>query len=795
MITLDKEEFRIKLEEISNLVEAKDYKSAMEIVDSIDWRRVKSVRTLCTVGEIYAANKRYEDSREIFLLAYHRSSVGKTILYRLIEVSIKMGDLDEALEYYSEFVSAAPNDNTRYVLKYKIYKARKAPLEEQIAILEEYREKEFTERWSFELAKLYYQAGEKEKCIEICDDIVLWFSEGKFVARSLELKRRLTDLSPAQERIYEGYFNPKPVLERPVFEKTVKADSKKSVSDPVETEEMYADKEISKEATEEIMPEKETEASSFEETLQNISMTAPSIEEDESFQQKLSDSIKSIFKTGNKRDSSTDDELKNQEQPEKETPGQINIADIIPPSVEADKKAEEEAFAPEDVETEKIQEEVSDIPELESEPEILKPENLPKLNLPKVDLNEKARVEDLTIPDTMEFNLEDTILAAAKQQGIEVPKEFPHVSDDAKVEENVENEQAEDEFSYFSGDAEIKPLEEEKAFESVSEMEVTPDDEQETIPELETEEPFQEEEVLPDQEEEFEEAPEVVSPQEELTEEEKLMRFIDAQNMDLNADPKDIIPREDKLDEEEIKLFTYFSSIPGMKEQLLDALKDTQMAASDKTSGYGNVIIMGNRGSGKTTLAEKLIKAICRELKMPAAKTAKVTAEQINGKDVARIVGKLSGGYLLIQNTNQLTAETVDALNTAMDFRTDGLTVILEDEKIGMRKFIAKYPKFIKKFTSTISIPVFTNDELVNFAKVYTSELGYRVEDMGILALYTLISDNQKEDEPMTIGGVKIFIDNAIAKAESGTRKLQRNLSKIRTDNDGLVLLYEKDFK
>lgn len=785
MIKLDKEEFRIKLEEINNLVEAKDYKSAMDIVDSIDWRRVKSVRTLCTVGEIYAANKRYEDSREIFLLAYHRSSVGKTILYRLIEVSIKMGDLDEALEYYSEFVNAAPNDNTRYVLKYKIYSARKASLEEQIAILEEYREKEFTERWSFELAKLYYQAGEKTKCIGICDEIVLWFSEGKYVARSLELKRRLTELSPAQERIYDEYFNPKPVLERPVFEKPIKPVSEKTLSEEKAEEEVPSEKTPSEEnpsegASAKEVFEKEEEKTSFKETLQNISMTAPVIEEDENFQQKLSDSIKSIFKTGNKGKRS--DEMKTEEEAEKQIAGQINIADVIPAVVEPEKKETEEVVS-ENIDLESPQDETMEIPELEAEPEILKPGNLPTLNLPKVDLNEKARVEDLPISDTLEFNLEDTILAAAKEQGIEVPKEFPNVSEPEEiVEESAEMEQPVE-------PEDIKPLEEEKITDSVSEQDIS---------EVETEEAFPEDELISEdeiQEEEFEEAQEIDTQEEELTEEEKLMRFIDAQNMDPNADSRDIIPREDKLDDEEIKLFTYFSSIPGMKEQLLESLKDTQMAAADKTSGYGNVIIMGNRGSGKTTLAEKLIKAICRELKRPAAKTAKVTAEQINGKDIARIVGKLSGGYLLIQNTNQLTADTVDQLNKAMEFRTDGLTVILEDEKIGMRKFIAKYPKFVTKFTSTISIPVFTNDELVNFAKVYTNEMGYRIEDMGILALYTLISDNQKEDEPMTIGGVKIFIDNAIAKAESGTRKLQRNLSKTRTDNEGLVLLYEKDFK
>lgn len=209
MNKLDKEEFRIKLEEINHLVEQQDYKGAMKVVDSIDWRRVKNVRTLCVVGEIYAANKRYEDSKEIFLLAYHRAPIGKNILYRLIEVSLKMGDIGEAMEFYEEFMEVSPNDNTQYILKYKIYKAKKASLNEQIQILEEYKEKEFTEKWSYELAKLYYKAGDKEKCLDLCNEIVLWFNEGKYVMKALDLKLRMGALTGAEKEKYEQQFIPK----------------------------------------------------------------------------------------------------------------------------------------------------------------------------------------------------------------------------------------------------------------------------------------------------------------------------------------------------------------------------------------------------------------------------------------------------------------------------------------------------------------------------------------------------------------------------------------------------------
>ena len=208
MNTLDKEEFRIKLEEINRLVEKKNYKDAMEVVDSIDWRRVKNVRTLCVVGEIYAANKRYEDSKEIFLLAYHRAPIGKNILYRLIEVSLRMKDIQEAEEFYEEFLEIAPNDSTRYILNYKISKEKQVPLDQQIRILEEYKEKEFTERWSYELAKLYYQNGDTEKCLDLCNEMVLWFSEGKYVMKALDLKNRMGMLTGKEKEKYDKQFIP-----------------------------------------------------------------------------------------------------------------------------------------------------------------------------------------------------------------------------------------------------------------------------------------------------------------------------------------------------------------------------------------------------------------------------------------------------------------------------------------------------------------------------------------------------------------------------------------------------------
>ena len=277
-----------------------------------------------------------------------------------------------------------------------------------------------------------------------------------------------------------------------------------------------------------------------------------------------------------------------------------------------------------------------------------------------------------------------------------------------------------------------------------------------------------------------------------LSQAEELERFVDTIRP---KEAMDIIPREKTLTDSEKKLFTYFARVPGLREQLVDALCDVQMAAADKTSRTGNIIVMGGRETGKTRLISGLIPAICKELNLEAAKVAYVFAEQINGKNIPAIVKKMAGGFLVIENANQLKKETVNQLSKAMDFRTDGMIVILEDEKIGMRKLMARFPKFTSKFTSMINIPVFTNDELVNFAMVYTRERGYTIDQQAMLVLYNLISVNQKEDMPMNVGAVKEIIDNAIAKSTGGIRKLSRNISKKRTDMDGYTVLYEKDFK
>lgn len=886
MKRLDKEEFRIKMEEINRLVEKKDYKNAMEVVDSIDWRRVKKVHTLCVVGEIYAANKRYEDSKEIFLLAYHRAPIGKNILYRLIEVSLKMKDIDEAMEFYEEYLEVAPNDGTQYILKYKIYKAKQASIPELIRILEDYKEREFTERWSYELAKLYYQNGDTEKCLDLCNEMILWFSDGKYVIKALDLKNRMGQLTGEEKKKYDKKFVPN-------LMSVDQADA-----DDTEEQESSREKSYEEEAP----------------VIESVRIDERDINSVESLQEKISKGIRDIF--NGKRKETDEDLTKEEEEMQKEdvpeemikNPSSSEEAEDVPDLEPEETSDDSEAYSEEaDISEEESDASADSVPKNENKkseiPELEIPESMKNLGIENPLHTEIPKAPDIVLPGQekgvlesetdLDFNLEDTILAAATAQGIEIPKENRDKKQIRKAAEIPEEEymseedlrSAEEEFlngpaaksadkknpeGYYDdpeGDFEedYKDSEssedifygggqDEDAFyeDDQDEEEFYEDDQdiEEDVPEEDFEEEEFDEDVYEDdrfrniddyeEDDELDELPapsrkaspvpdrrkeaarktavikkpdrnrKTVFAEEEpdrrpakkpaakkkparnISEEERLEKFVDS--LHPGDRRKDIIPRKKELTDNEKKLFTYLAKVPGLREQIVAALCDVQMAAADKTSRTGNIIVMGGRETGKTRLISALIPAICKELDIEAAKVAYVFADQINGKNIAEIVRKMAGGFLVIENANQLKKETVNQLNKAMEFRTDGMIVILEDEKIGMRKLMARFPKFVSKFTSLINIPVFTNDELVNFAKVYTRENGYTIDQMAMLTLYNLISTNQKDDQPMNVGAVKEIIDNAISKSKGGIRKLKRNISKKRTNSDGYVVLYERDF-
>lgn len=957
MNILDKEEFRVKLGEINKLVEARDYKGAMQIVDSIDWRRVKNVRTLCIVGEIYAANKRYEESKEIFLLAYHRAPIGKNILYRLIEVSLKMGQISEATEFFDEYREVAGNDNSQYILRYKIARAKNASLNEQIRILEEYKEKEFTERWSYELAKLYYKAGDKQKCLDLCNEMILWFNDGNYVMKALDLKQRMGVLTGEEKEKYEQRFIPK----------LIPPEKAKEIRESKETETAgESEYEESRPVTDTIQVDDERDLNSAETFQEKISKGIRDIfgghkkaaEEPEDMEEDVQDEsedsteeeaedVQEGEETPEEETAATEESAESEEtdseDTEEEIPESEDGEELLSSGIEnlsggtAELKAEIQKEAAEPIQTteQELSQSVAEIMKASQEKESEEPSGVPLNEEGKPDFSATIRMPQLKIPKSMinvdpenasaaakipdaseifgsideiaaevakdketkaeteeeqEFNLEDTILAAATEQGIDIPEEekspdvqmsdvteetddeddldivadefVPEEPDAADIEDimaQISAQQAEDakqserertrvpdlildedeepvteedmqaaEAEFLNGPAGVSKPVEEDAFEDIEELneealtdmpeelsldEAASEDDtaEKTAEKLDDVATVVEEETPLDEEEEYstddvsvqgeaedDEEDDFISSltedmeeddsEEELTEEEQLERFIE--DIQPEIDPNTIISRKRQLTDEEKQLFTYFVAVPGMKEQLLDVLCDVQTGAADHTSQTGNVIVMGGRETGKTRLISSLIPAICKELNIEASKVAYIFAEDLNGKNIAEIASKLAGGFLVIENANQLSQETADELDEVMNGNTKSMIVILEDEKIGMRKLIARYPKLAKKFTSMINIPVFTNDELVNFAKVYTMENGFRIDQMGMLALYNLIGINQKEDQPMCIGTVKTMLDNAMAKAQGGLFKR----SKKRVDRDGFTVLLEKDF-
>ena len=778
---LDKKEYRARLDEINNLVEKQDYREALNVVETIEWRRVRSARTLCMVSEIYEVNKRYDDSLRLLLLAYQRAPSGKLILYRLVELSVKMTDYESAVKYYNQFMKLSPNDNNRYILKYKIYKGRKNPIEDQIKILEKYKASEYTERWAYELARLYARAGMYDKCIAECDEMVLWFSDGKYVKKALELKMKYTELTDAEKEKYkELYGEPKAVRI---------ARTAASVSAATQA----AAKMLNQTAQTMVKPE---------EAVNSVKA--------EAFQIPKPEAIKKA-ESGAVSEAKAEEEVKPElaEQPKiMKMPEFIKTPEVKPdfeplPEIqmpeEIKKEIEEELEKKKEVEA-KLQEETAKIAEEEPVKEFdleaalgaAADEMVQEEKTEAVENEAEAKTEmEVSEGATIQLPLEE--IKAARQNAVETDAtvDLSNVVEEAMAEAVVT---AEEETAEKAVEAETEASEEE-----VAEAETEEPQENEAAESVETEEQ-QEEKVTESAE------PEPIEV-EEARESEPAQWMLEepVESEEENAEPEaevaeEVEPEPEKVlrhhltEEEHRRLFTYFAPIPGMKEQVKEALDIAQKSACEKTSKAGNMIVTGRSGSGKTRFSESLIKALCKERQMEGAKVAYLTAEVLNKKDPAFIVDKLSGGFLAIGRASAMTAQTVENLSKAMEFKTNRLTVILEDSKAGIYTLKQDYPEFMEKFDSRIVIPVFTNDELVSFAKTYAKEKGYKVDDIAVLAVYSLIGDNQYEDDPVCVGQVREMMDSAIAKASRLGRRPGKKVAKRHLDVTGRIMLYEKDF-
>lgn len=934
---MDKTEYHLKLEEINRLVDAQDYEGALTVADSIDWRRVKSVRTLCMVADIYEVNGELEKSMQMLQLAHKRSSIGKMILYRQVELALKMGLYDDAVKYYNQYLETASNDTSKYILKYKIYKAQKAPLENQIAILEEYKEREYTERWVYELAKLYKKAGQEKKCVETCDDLVLWFGEGKYVTKAMELKMTYTPLSPSQKEKYEKAKAAGKVAKAtagPKLTEEVKNTILPGVSaaamaglQKVEEEKEQAQEEAA--ATAEI-PQEPAGTTAEETPATEEEPVKPATEiphiDTEKLQERLSRSFQEIL-SGFNRTKAVDAfealgraagaEVPQEPEAQEENMEDYHVQDLEPEAVN-------EGIISADSGVAGVSRTEMDELEMMEKPKVEKPEDKEIISVQEVDLDalfaetssslakeagedaaekaeEEPAVEKVTAEeiigepeevvaeetvDTAGDVLEERVEGAVETVTEEEPEEtLTDAADEAMAAFEASLSGLSLDFAEeTSSDAPETETSAESTEEPETEEDITgseaapviemeyPEETEETEPEIEdldatrvipdvtkqdawhatpgdTQEFNLEEELkaalsgmdgLREQEEAERSAsldpePETASEEEiafeektePMTEENTTEESVveegseteaeepEGDHIDKMLEEAEIQPdisemtleretpeekrqrilnntRPERLTAEQKQLFSYFAKVPGMDDQILDAIHGAYEYASEKTSHRGNIAIMGSHGTGKTRLSEGLVKAICKELGLKAVKYANLDASDINRKDPATIISKMAGGFLLIERASFMTPETIEKLSQAMDFRTDSMILLIEDDKANMRKMLADYPEFAEKFETVISIPVFTNDELVTFARTYARENGFRMDEMGVLALYTMIGDNQKEDEPITIGKVKEMVDGAIRKA-SGV-KLGRKLSKRHTDADGRILLYEKDF-
>ena len=740
---MDKYEYNLKLDEIKKLAADGNYESAAKVADTIEWKRVRNIRTLCMVSEIYEANGRLEDSKEILLKAYRRSQMTRTVLFRLTEVAIKMKEFDEAVEYYSEFVNLAPNDTSRYILKYEIYKGRGSSLEDQIAILEEYKEVEYTEQWGYELAKLYYQAGDKKKCVENCDDLVLWFRQGPYVIKALELKKSITALTPVQQAIYdhkEENLTPVedrveaavPELEKIIVDK-VPATETDAITDNIISQ---TQKELAEAVSQHAA---ETDHSIPDNTWR---YTPTSVGSTKTIPVK---EVKDILNGG--------EETANIQT----APGQAVQETAASQTVESQEKNEAQpqagAYDPIQLQQElanSMREIISGITRNGSEGDIIEPKNdmssfeNSNEKLPTPELEREGSIDDILLSmsgiDPTESDQDKKKAAEAGKDADSQPSQPVQQPMQGNAQGMMQNQGQVQ--ANMQGAAGANSPSSQPAQQSI------PGNAQGIMQNQGQSQPVRQE------------APKTLTVSQQYQ-------------------------------------FSYFATIQGLPEQIASALQESlEKVAMDKTSRSGNLVITGMPGCGKSNLAIRFAKTMSLERGIASARIAKIYAEDFNKKDIPATIAKIAGGTLIIEEAGDLQEEVVEQLSKAMEFRTDGLLVILEDEQNYLKTLFDSHPKFAEKFTSEIDIPIMTNDELVSFGRMYAYEEDYRIDDMAMMALYNRISELQAPDHPVTISDVKEIVDEAIQRSErTGIRKLGMILSHKRYDSDDRVILYEKDFK
>ena len=885
---MDKYEYNLKLDQIKALSAEEGYMSAAEIADSINWNKIKNVNTLVKIGEIYEKAERYQDARDILLMAYDRSPIGRMIIYRLAEVAIKMGDYDAATEYYDEFVELAPHDDMKYVLRYAIKKGQGASFDELITILEEYKDEEYTEEWAYELAYLYHKAGKADKCIDACDELILWFGDGPYVERALELKMLYQPLTKAQEEKYRRF---KAEKEKPAKIKDEDEVTEIGAMEMVKGGEIVHDdvtipkitvnqekfntvnlqQEIAK-GMQQIMEAKgKNEVADTMDTIKKIVEDIPYLklekEQEEYVQQpeetehiatdeEIDGSLKLNFKEllGEDADGQMSMVMSEKTQLEHQITGQMSIQDVLEEwektrhaaeiaLKEAEQQKLESAKARALQEAGDIMERLNDvIPKLDAgvtPKELLEEEYL---KVPVDIIEQKAAVkepEEEQKPDMQELYAEETVDEVQEPQ--EAPEEAideaqePQEAPEEAIDEVQESQEAPEETIDEAQEPQEAP---ENAADEVKEPVGEPED---IIMAEESEKDeilMQPTTMMPEITDDMLNVDDDTSDDETSQEKENVSEkrdfdhvtsFIEQEIAKMTAKnpglekkldmaktrkmpdislPEDLDSEEDdsklketkhikELTSEQKAIFSYFIPVKGMEDQICKAYNAVLDHFNRKeNASTGNLIIQGEQGCGKTMLATSFIKVLQKDGEQLTGKMGKIDAAALNKKDVQQVVRKITGGCLIIERAGDIDRSIAAQLSFLMEHDITGTLYILEDTSKGIKKALSMDEGFASKFTEKISVPIFTNDELVLFAKSYSAELGYKIDEMAILALHNRISNIERIDQATTLTEVKDIIDEAIDReAHSGLKKAISILTARRYTDDDRIVLKEDHFR
>ncbi|MDY2996509.1 MAG: hypothetical protein SOU16_04265 [Faecalimonas sp.] len=783
----------------------KSYKKAAEIADSIDWRKVKNAAMLCGASEVYEYNGEYEKSREILFLAYDRAPGSRKIVYRLGTLALKMNDIRESVDCYEEFVAMAPKDPNQYILRYKILKSQKAPLNQQIEALEDFKKAEYVEKWAYELAKLYDAAGMLTECLEECDDLILWFSEGKYVYQAMELKMKYKPLTPLQQEKYI-HRNDKPTpakrKKEPIAEKSEEIAEKKEYVEEEKKAEPFEEEE--QEVTSE--PKEEKEALEMKEA-EEVALEEKEEPKEEEAVLEMKEELREEelileAEEGTKKEKCTSEIEKEPEEKGtvSETKEESEEKETSSSEEEIDEQMKKEIFS----QTTKmsVEEILQNWEEKQKENAQIIQEEQEKARAER-ERQEAKKVEEVEsiLPDDIRQLMEELEAEAVEirtnknrrertEQVFERKSEIESVEEIPQEQEEEMEEPEEDPFDEESFNEEAFEEVEADGFEEIEEIE-----ESEGIKLGDTQAIAISAKALMNDtvvEEPIEKVQELrtESPTSPFD-----TGFIVQGRYDLDVQSE--IGIKAGLTEEQKKLFSYFVPVHGMSEQIVDVLEnDKKCKTRYGTSRTANLLVVGRKGSGKTVLAVDIVKAIQKNRKLKQGKVAIVTAESLNKKDVSQIIEKLHGGAIIIERASQMNKKTVAQLNDLMEEQTGELLVVLEEERRPLDKMLSAYPAFKKKFTSRLELPVFTNDELVTFGQTYAKENGYKIDEMGILALYSRIDLMQREESVVTVADVKEIVDEAIEHSQrKNFKRFIKKLFKKGKEETSRIILQEQDFR